>query len=110
MAVNGKGRPTKEQAAEAKLINDWLAHIANYEKVYKPWETRAEKIIKRLPRKVVLALTAKGSPIPDSLWFGEFSHLRESVDGVRWRWSPLGEEVRALLLAPPTNPAAPHGE
>lgn len=47
MAVNGKGRPTKAQAAEAKLVNDWLAHIASYEKVYKSWETRADKIIKR---------------------------------------------------------------
>ncbi len=47
MAVDGKGRPTKEQAAQAKLVNEWLAHIASYEKVYKPWESRAEKIIKR---------------------------------------------------------------
>jgi len=47
MAIAGKGRPTKEQAAQAKLCNDWLAHIASYEKVYKPWETRADKIIKR---------------------------------------------------------------
>lgn len=47
MAVNGKGRPTKEQAAQAKLVNDWTGHIASYEKIYKKWETRADKIIKR---------------------------------------------------------------
>jgi hypothetical protein len=47
MAVNGKGRPTKEQAAKAKLVDCWLAHITSYEKVYKPWEVRAEKICKR---------------------------------------------------------------
>lgn len=47
MAVNGKGRPTKAQAAEAKLVNEWLGHIASYERVYKKWETRADQIIKR---------------------------------------------------------------
>lgn len=47
MAVNGKGRPTKAQAERSKLVNEWLAHIASYEKVYQPWETRAEKICKR---------------------------------------------------------------
>ena len=47
MAVNGKGRPTKAQTEQAKLVNEWLAHIASYEKVYQPWETRADKIIKR---------------------------------------------------------------
>ena len=47
MAVNGKGRPTKEQAAQAKLVNEWLAHIASYEKVYQPWEVRAKEITKR---------------------------------------------------------------
>lgn len=47
MAIDGKGRPTKEQAAKAKLVNEWLSHIASYEKVYKPWETRVERITKR---------------------------------------------------------------
>lgn len=47
MAVDGKGRPTKAQAAAAKLVNEWLAHIASYEKVYKKWESRADRIIKR---------------------------------------------------------------
>lgn len=47
MAINGKGRPTKEQAKEAKLVNDWLAHIASYDKVYQPWDTRTDKIIRK---------------------------------------------------------------
>ncbi len=47
MAVNGKGRPTKAQAAEAKIVNDWLAHIASYDRVFRPWEVRSDKIIKR---------------------------------------------------------------
>src|SRR3990167_8525522 len=47
MAVDGKGRPTKEQARQAKLVQDWLAHISTYEKIYKKRETRVEKITKR---------------------------------------------------------------
>ena len=47
MAVNGKGRPTKEQAAKAQLVNEWLAHIASYERVYKDWYSRVDQIIKR---------------------------------------------------------------
>src|SRR5512147_1940590 len=47
MAVNGKGRPTKEQAKQAKLVHEWLGHIASYERVFKKWETRASEIIKR---------------------------------------------------------------
>lgn len=47
MAVNGKGRPTKEQARQAALVNTWLGHIATYEREFKKWESRADKIIKR---------------------------------------------------------------
>src|SRR6266404_32853 len=47
MAIDGKGRPTKEQAARKKLVDEWLAHISSYERVYKAWETRCEKITKR---------------------------------------------------------------
>lgn len=47
MAVNGKGRPTKAQAAQAKLVNDWIGHIASYDKVYQSWETRNKEITKR---------------------------------------------------------------
>ena len=47
MAVNGKGRPTKAQAAQAKLVNGWLAHISTYEREFNKWETRVDKIIKR---------------------------------------------------------------
>ncbi len=47
MAINGKGRPTKEQAAQAALVNEWLGHIANYDRAFKAWESRCDKIIKR---------------------------------------------------------------
>lgn len=52
-----------------------------------------------LPADVVRALIEQGKrPIPDSLWFGQYSHLRARVDACRWTWSPLGERVRAYLM------------
>ena len=47
MAVDGKGRPTKEQARQQKVLADWLDAISAYEKEFKPWEGRVEKIVKR---------------------------------------------------------------
>ena len=47
MAVNGKGRPTKAQAAESRLVNDWIARISTYEREFGKWESRVDKIIKR---------------------------------------------------------------
>ncbi len=47
MAVDGKGRPTKEQAKKQKTLQSWLNCIAAYEREFKPWESRVEKILKR---------------------------------------------------------------
>lgn len=61
---------------------------------------RPKDLASALPKDVARALTTKGAPIPDSLWFGKWSPLREHVpgDAVRWRWSPLGNAVRGHLL------------
>lgn len=47
MAIDGKGRPTVEQAKQKKYLNSWLNGIAAYEREFKPWESRTEKILKR---------------------------------------------------------------
>ena len=47
MAIGGKGRPTKAQAAASKLVNTWLAHISTYDREFKKWESRVDKILKR---------------------------------------------------------------
>ena len=47
MAIQGKGRPTKEQVKKQKTLNSWLNCIAAYEREFKPWESRVEKILKR---------------------------------------------------------------
>ena len=47
MAIDGKGRPTKEQAKKAKTLQTWLNAISGYEREFKTWEGRVEKIIKR---------------------------------------------------------------
>ncbi len=45
MAKDGIGRPTKEQADEKKRLNKWNNAIAAYERTFKSWEGRVEKII-----------------------------------------------------------------
>lgn len=47
MAIEGKGRPTKEQAENKRLFNSWMRCIADYSQEFKAWEGRVEKIIKR---------------------------------------------------------------
>lgn len=47
MAIDGKGRPTKEQARKAKTLQSWLTTISAYEREFQTWEGRTEKIIKR---------------------------------------------------------------
>lgn len=47
MAINGKGRPTKEQAAEAKLVSGWKETVSEYEREFKKWEKRVEDILKK---------------------------------------------------------------
>lgn len=42
-----EAKKTKEQEGREKLVNDWLAHIASYERQFKTWETRADSIIKK---------------------------------------------------------------
>lgn len=54
-----------------------------------------------LPDDVKRALLCddKSAPIPDSLWHGKFSILREHVPGsaCMWRYKKLGLAVRAHL-------------
>lgn len=47
MAKNGKGRPTKEQARERRVVEKWLGHIQQYERTFTKWESRGTKIINR---------------------------------------------------------------
>jgi hypothetical protein len=47
MAINGKGRPTKQQSDEKKKLNGWLECISTYEREFSKWESRVEKILKR---------------------------------------------------------------
>lgn len=47
MAIDGKGRPTKAQAAKAKELQSWLNCISAYEREFKTWEGRVEKLIQR---------------------------------------------------------------
>lgn len=47
MAINGKGRPTKAQAAENKQYTDLMQLVANYDRDFKKWQQRVDKIIKR---------------------------------------------------------------
>lgn len=47
MAVNGRGRPTKEQQAEKLKVNYWRNQIKTYEREFEKWEKRCEKICKR---------------------------------------------------------------
>ena len=47
MAIDGKGRPTKEQSRKAKSLQEWLNVVSTYEREFKTWEGRTEKIIKR---------------------------------------------------------------
>lgn len=45
MAVNGVGRPTKDQAAEQKLMRSWLSTIAAYERTFSQWRKREKEIL-----------------------------------------------------------------
>lgn len=47
MAINGRGRPTKAQAEEQRLVTRWTSTITAYEKKFSKWEERSDKIIKR---------------------------------------------------------------
>lgn len=54
MAIDGKGRPTKAQRAEkaaakqeAELYRTLTNHIAKYDREFKKWHGRTEKILKR---------------------------------------------------------------
>lgn len=47
MAIAGKGRPTKEQAASRKKYNSWYQDVVCYEREFKQWEERTNKILKK---------------------------------------------------------------
>lgn len=47
MAINGRGRPTKEQKRENDLYRDLMKLVTNYDRDFKKWTARGEKIIKR---------------------------------------------------------------
>src|SRR3990167_5297633 len=67
MAIGGKGRPTKAQAAASKLVNDWLSHIQTYDREFKKWESRVDKILKRY-RDEDRSLTNDNSAKFNILW------------------------------------------
>lgn len=47
MAIDGVGRPTKQQADDKKRLNAYQECIAAYERTFKSWESRCDRIIKR---------------------------------------------------------------
>lgn len=47
MAINGRGRPTKAQKEDADLYRTLMGHVAKYDREFKKWEGRTDKIIKR---------------------------------------------------------------
>ena len=47
MAINGRGRPTKEQKRENDLYRDLMKYVTNYDRDFKKWTARGEKILKR---------------------------------------------------------------
>lgn len=50
MAINGRGRPSKAQKAkqeEDTKYRDLMQMVANYERDFKKWDSRSDKIIKR---------------------------------------------------------------
>ena len=49
MAINGRGRPTKEQAKAAARVTYWQEKIAEYKQAFGgvKWETRVEKILQK---------------------------------------------------------------
>ncbi len=47
MAISRKDRPTKERARKQKELQGWLNAFSAYEREFKTWENRADKIIKK---------------------------------------------------------------
>ena len=47
MAINGKGRPTKAQKAETDKYRNLMELVTCYERDFKKWSSRVDKIIKR---------------------------------------------------------------
>jgi hypothetical protein len=47
MAINGRGRPTKAQKEDADLYRTLMGYVAKYDREFKKWEGRTEKILKR---------------------------------------------------------------
>lgn len=54
MAINGRGRPNKAQKAESDAkqaqddkYRDFMQMVANYDREFKKWDARSDKIIKR---------------------------------------------------------------
>lgn len=47
MAIDGKGRPTKQQGEQKKYLQSWLASISTYEKKFQDWEKRTTRITER---------------------------------------------------------------
>lgn len=60
----------------------------------------ARAIVRRMPKDAKLCVANWGdrkTPIPDSVWHGEFSHLKISTGACSFALSALGREVQALL-------------
>ncbi len=103
MAVNGKGRPTKAQKAEIDKYRDLMELVTCYERDFKKWGSRTDKIIKRY-RDEQRETGAKGSKF-NILWSNvqtlrpaTFSRLPRPDVSRRFRdQDPIGR-VAALIV------------
>jgi len=70
-----------------------------------PWVVHsAAEILPTNVRRWVL----RGGPVPDAVWFGDWSHLkRMNNDGFTWRRSEFCDLLAAHLRAKPTQEPQP---
>lgn len=65
---------------------------------------QAKKVARTMPadaRRCILNWGDRKTPVPDSVWHGQFSHLKHHAEGsgVMFVLSPLGLAVRDILRA-----------
>ena len=60
----------------------------------KRWDV--EKVAAALP-KDVKRWVVRGGAVPDAVWFGDYSYLKQRVDACMWRRSEHCEQLAAYL-------------
>ena len=55
-----------------------------------------EKVAKDLP-KDVRRWVLRGGAVPDAVWFGNYSYLKQRVDACMWRRSEVCERLAVYL-------------